>query len=225
MIYEEDLVVIVPVLDRPQNVAPLCASFSLSNTPGRLMFVVTRGDDAELAAVEASGENYVLTEKVTWPDKINLAYRMIHNNHLAEWVLFGADDVRFYEGWWDATSPFRAQPEICVIGTNDLGNPRVTAGDHTTHPLVRASYMGTIDDPDSVVHGGYAHSFVDDEFLWTAKMRQAWAFAPTAIIEHYHPFWNKSEWDATYEKGQATLEADKALWFARAPLLGLQVVQ
>lgn len=221
--YENDLIVLVPVLDRPANVSPLVASHALSDTPGSLCFVVTRGDDAELEAVDASGADYILTDAVTWPEKINAAYQMIHAERLAEWVLFGADDITFHEGWWDATAPLRAQPEINVIGTNDLGNPRVIAGDHTTHPLVRSTYLGTIDDPDAIVHTGYHHWCVDDEFLWTAKLRGCWAFCPGAVIEHNHPYWGKGAWDDTYTRGEANHEADMALWRERAKLLGLEV--
>lgn len=221
------LIVIVPVLDRPQNVEPLVASF-YKGCPdtARLVFSATWGDDAEKDAIERVMSYRVQvspTASVTWPEKINETYREIHDRNLADWVLFGADDIDFHEGWWDATKPFRDQPEIMVIGTNDLGNPRVIAGEHTTHALVRSSYIGTIDDPTSIVHTGYQHWCVDDEFLWTAKLRGVWAFCPTAIVEHFHPYWEKGKWDATYAKGEANSAADMALWRERAPLLGLQV--
>lgn len=227
--YEEDLIVIVPVLDRPKNVPKLVASHAASSTPGPLMFIVTDGDTNELRAVEESGANYRVTKRISWPHKINETYRLIHDHHLAEWVLFGADDINFHSGWWEATAPFRAQPEINVIGTNDLGNPRVIAGDHTTHALVRSSYMGTVDDPDSIVHTGYRHWCVDDEFLWTAKLRGCWVFAPTAIVEHLHPYWvdsftgrKKGKWDATYAQGELAGKNDMKLWRKRSALLGLQ---
>jgi len=214
----EPLLVLVPVLDRPQNVAPLVASHKFSGTPGRLLFLVNPDDTAELQAIQDAGASYMTVTAVTWPEKINEGFKYART--VADWALFGADDVTFHEGWWDATAALRAQPEINVIGTNDLGNPAVIAGDHATHPLVRTSYLGTVDDPDKIVHDGYKHSFVDNEFVTTAKIRGCWAACPGAVIEHNHPFWGKTHWDDTYGKGQATLDADGALWqFDRVPRL------
>ncbi len=220
------LIVLVPVLNRPQNVAPLIESFEASGTPGLLTFVVTNTDGKEERAIlqaQVERVGFVTTTNITWPDKINWAYQRVRDT--ADWVLFGADDITFHEGWWDATKPLRDVPEISVIGTNDLGNPRVIAGEHTTHALVRSSYLGTVDDPDAIVHTGYKHWCVDDEFLWTAKMRGCWAFCPGAVIEHNHPYWKKAEWDDTYTKGEENSAADLALWAERAPLLGLEVRQ
>ncbi len=217
------LIVLVPVLNRPQNVAPLIESFEASGTPGALIFVMTEGDADEQTVVKAATPYWMESPLVTWPEKINWAYNYVRDN--ADWVLFGADDITFHEGWWDATGPLRAVPEVSVIGTNDLGNPRVIAGEHTTHALVRSTYLGTVDDPDSIVHTGYKHWCVDDEFLWTAKMRGCWSFCPGAVIEHNHPYWKKGEWDDTYAKGEENSAADLALWAERAPLLGLEVRQ
>lgn len=216
-----ELITLVPVLDRPKNVDPLIDSFERSATPGRLVFVATEGDDRERKALDNASAEYVLTQAVSWPRKINEAYLRFRDE--CDWVLFGADDIDFHEGWWDETKPFRDIPELSVIGTNDLGNPRVIAGDHTTHALVRSSYLGTVDDPHAIVHTGYRHWCVDDEFLWTAKLRGVWAFCPTAIIEHLHPYWKKGKWDSTYAQGELNAKKDMRLWAQRAPLLGLSV--
>lgn len=217
----ESLIVLVPVLDRPANVAPLIESWQASKTPGILRFLVTDLDYTEIAELKRCGADYWETDLVTWPEKINRAYTRVRDT--ADWILFGADDVTFHEDWFANTAPLRATPEISVIGTNDLGNPRVLAGDHTTHPLVRSTYLGTVDDPEAIVHTGYHHWCVDDEFLWTAKLRGCWVFCPTAVVEHNHPYWGKGEMDETYVKGEANAEADMNLWKERAKLLGLEV--
>ena len=213
----EPLLVLVPVLDRPQNVAPLVASHKFSGTPGRLLFLVNPDDTAELQAIQDAGASYMTVAAVTWPEKINEGFKYART--VAEWALFGADDVTFHEGWWDATAPLRAQPEINVIGTNDLGNPAVIAGDHATHPLVRTSYIGTVDDPDLIVCPLYHHWYVDNEFVITAKIRGCWASCPTAVIEHNHPYWQKGEWDATYDKGEQGAIVDGITWQNRVPLI------
>ncbi len=221
-----ELTVIVPVLDRPANVEPLVTSF-LENCPpdSHLMFVATDGDKDELDAVRASLQDRIyllLTKRISWPNKINEAFLKVRDH--TDWVLFGADDIAFHEGWFEQTKPFRDQDEIMVIGTNDLGNPRVIAGDHSTHTLVRASYLGTIDDPNAIVHTGYRHTFVDDELLWTAKLRGVWVHCPSAVVEHLHPYWNKSRWDSTYAQGDLSLKHDGRLWRKRCKLLGLEWV-
>lgn len=233
-----ELAVLVPVLNRPQNVKPLVESFLEGCPEGSVLcFIPSAEDPEEMDAIapfigEHAGGRIVLQDRdwdggTTWPQKINYAAGRIGNS--VDWCLFAADDVRFVPGWWEATEELRADERIGVIGTNDsrdgTGNPRVAAGDHTCHPLVRSRYIrdhGTVDRRGEAVHGGYHHWFVDDELIWTAKLRNAWAYCPDAIVEHLHPYWGHGEWDDTYQRGEANAEADGALWRQRATeLLGL----
>lgn len=234
-----ELAVLVPVLSRPQNVAPLVESF-LAGCPedSKLCFISQAHDPTETIAVGKAADMvpadrwaWCHTERVdetSWPAKINFGVRAV----VADWYLCAADDIRFTEGWWDATSKYRADHQIGVIGTNDsatgTGNPRVAAGEHTCHPLMRATYIrdyGTIDVRGLAVHPGYSHWYVDDELVWTAKSRGAWAYCRDAVIEHLHPFWKPEEipWDETYAKGDSRKDEDAALFRDRATrLLGLQ---
>ena len=229
-----ELAVLVPVLNRPQNVAPLVESF-LVGCPedSQLWFIVNANDYDEYGEVrEHRGKrvDYLFADGTTWASKINRGTDCVSS---ADWYLCAADDVTFTPGWWEATKELRDDERIGVIGTNDsttgTGNPRVLAGEHTCHPLVRRSYIetcGTIDTPGLAVHPGYQHWCVDDELVWTAKLRNAWAFCRDAVIEHHHPFWKPNEvaWDDTYAKGDANKEADMALWLYRAEhVLGLRV--
>lgn len=233
-----ELAVLVPVLNRPANVAPLVESF-LANCPdgSNLYFLIARSDREELLEVDrvqALAPGYPdhstvrswVTDVASWPEKINWGVTHID----ADWYLCAADDVEFTPGWWEATKELRENPQIGVIGTNDSatnsGNPRVAAGDHTCHPLIRGTYVhdhGTIDEPGKAVHDKYSHWYVDDELIYTAKSRNAWAFCKDAVIEHLHPYWGKGEWDTTYAKGEENAEADEALFISRAHLFGVQV--
>lgn len=235
-----ELAVLVPVLNRPQNVKPLVESF-LAGCPedSFIWFLCSTGDDAEWDAVMAERQKYDMERIVvsmggyagegTWPAKINLGTEV----QGVDWYLFAADDVEFRPGWWEATKELRDDPSIGVIGTNDSstgsGNPRVAAGEHTCHPLVRAEYIrefGTIDQRNLAVHPEYHHWCVDDELVWTAKLRSAWAFCREAVIEHNHPYWKPGEvpWDETYALGEANNNADLALWRYRAEhVLGLTI--
>lgn len=228
-----ELAVLVPVLNRPANAGPLALNWSNDGRPDDddwsvLYFLVNGHDRDELEAVIEASEyaevDYLVVpdDCVTWPQKINYGAA----NLPADWYLLAADDIRFTPGWWDATARLRKNKRVGVIGTNDLGNPRVAAGQLVIHPLVRATYIrdyGTVDEPGKVVHDGYHHWCCDDELLWTAKSRDAYVYCADAVIEHLHPYWGKGEMDATYAKGEANADADMALWRERARLLGLEV--
>ena len=213
------LVVLVPVLNRPHRVVPLMASFEASRAPGRLLFLVEGDDRYELESLcEAEANVLMVPEGITtWPQKIQYGYE----NTDECWMLCCADDVHFHPGWWQATEDARSLGRG-VIGTNDLGNPRVIAGQHTTHPLVSRRYadeQGTWDGPGHIVCTEYRHCFVDDELVWTAKQRQQWAFCGSAVVEHLHPYWGKAEYDEVYEVGESHFARDHEEFVRR---IGLQ---
>lgn len=218
------LATLVPVLDRPQNVEPLIMSWRTSRTPGILVFIVEIDDIDELIAVhehQVPGvEILTVLDAHTWPEKINVGVSEV----LADWYLCAADDIGFTAGWWQATMPARQNPRIGVIGTNDLANPRVIAGDHTCHPLLRRRYIieqGTWDQPGRAIHEGYKHWYCDDELVITAKLRDAWQFCPEAIIEHHHPYWTGQPADNTYRLGEANSVQDRNMFLDRLDLMGV----
>lgn len=206
---------------------PLFVSWNASRAPGRLVFVVEVDDYEERIALEGVGSfhNVTVLEVVdahTWPEKVCVATEVVQ----ADWYLFAADDIEFVPGWWQATQTLRDMPRVGVIGTNDMANPRVLAGEHTTHPLMRRAYIeqwGTVDEPGKPVHDGYRHWYVDDELVWTAKMRGAWAYCADAVIAHHHPYFDPSvAMDATYRHGEANAEHDRKLFCSRARMFGVE---
>lgn len=214
-----NLATIIPVLNRPQNVGRTVWSWNESRTPGILVFVVELDDLDELIEVHKHVNDRVhmieVVEARTWPEKINTAIRQIP----ADWYLCAADDVLFHKGWWKATQQLRHDPAIGVIGTNDMGNPRVLAGEHTTHPLIRRQYIleqGTLDEPGKAIHEGYRHWYCDDELVITAKMRGAWAFCREARVQHLHPYWHPDVLvDNTYRQGESSADEDRAVFIHR----------
>lgn len=222
---DDSLCVLVPVLNRPQNVAPLVESWWRSETPGYLLFVCSSDDDEEQREVSrhqatAQVGSWTAVRATTWPAKIAECFGGIPGS---DWWLLCADDVTFEPGWWDATERFR-RSHVQVIGTNDGANPRCSvSGVHTTHPLVHRSFRA-MGHPSSPVWPGYHHWFVDDELVWTAKARGVWAWCEDARITHHHPYFDDSvPWDDTYALGEAKRDEDAALWRERAQLLGLAV--
>lgn len=214
-----------------------------NNPPGTVLaFLLNSNDTVEYEAViewcgdfdeEPSVRCFLHPDMHTWPQKINWGVRLREADGQmdADWYLCAADDIQFTPNWWDETESLRQDPTVGVIGTRDsrdgTGNPRVAAGDHTCHALIRGHYirsLGTVDEPGKAVHDGYHHWYVDDELVWTAKLRGAWAMSD-AVIHHDHPYWNPEiPWDTTYAKGEEKQREDMALWLQRGrDLLGLEM--
>lgn len=211
-------VILVPVLGRPQRVAPLIAAFEAATPePHRLLFIASTGDRDELDALaDAKADVLEVDGRGTYPEKINAGHLATH-----EPVLFlAADDVTPHPGWLTAglAKIGRAQ----VVGTNDLGNARTIDGTHSTHTFVTRDYVNRYgaawDQRGVVLHEGYRHWYCDDELVGVAKARGVWAHAGDSIVEHHHPFHGTAEMDATYRKGAARKNQDRAL-FTRRSLL------
>lgn len=219
-------VVLVPVLNRPQRVAPLVESF-LAHSPARarLAFVSNIGDDDEWdAIIEVCSEGRIevmltAADRTTYPQKINDATVWSANdpNGAEPLVVCAADDVQFTHGWLDAIEACIA-PGIGVIGTRDGGvNPRVARGTHSCHSAVLRSYIdehGGSDTPGEVLHEGYRHTHCDDELVQTARARRAFVMSE-AVLEHLHPYAKTAPMDDTYRLGMASIEQDKRLWARR----------
>ena len=184
--------------------------------PYRLVFVTDPDDHDERAAVKAAGADR-LDCGGGYARKINAAYQDTDEDT----IFCAADDVEFRRGWAEAALR-RLRGPIGVVGTNDLANPRVMRGRHATHSLVLRAYAderGTIDEVGKVLHEGYAHNFVDDELLATARRRRAFVFAADSHVRHRHPNFDKTvERDEVYELGASTFEQDRKLYLSRARL-------
>lgn len=210
--------ILVPMLGRPHLVPRLLDSIAAA-TPGRhrVLFVCTPGDSA-VRAVRDNGREWIEVPYAPgdYARKINAGVR-----HTDEPLIFtGAIDLRFEPGWLERACAHITEG-VGVVGTNDLGNARVLAGEHSTHSLVTREYAarGTIDEPDKLLHEGYPHEFVDDEFIETARYRNAFAFAADSVVEHLHPLWGKAPTDATYDahaqrmrRGRLVYQRRRHLW-------------
>lgn len=225
-----ELSILAPVLNRPELAEPLVAS--LQQTTRRdweLVFILSPGDKAEQRAVKA-----IRHERVRWivmrqqpgpgdyARKINRGFRNTAN---VPWVFQAADDLRFHPGWDELAIRTGDELGVGIVGTNDLCNSEVMRGRHSTHSLIRRSYIdecGGSDTPGRVMHEGYAHNWCDNELVEVAMSRQCFAMS-AAIVEHLHPNCGKAERGSTYELGLAQFHTDSALlkarreWWAPAP--------
>jgi hypothetical protein len=171
----------------------------------------------ELEAAEAwkqAGAQVLTGDVATFAERMNLGYR----ETTEPWLFLTGDDVRFESGWLNHAQ-YAARGRVHVVGTNDLGNPRVTSGEHATHMLVRRSYVDEVgaswDGPGNVAHEGYWHWFVDDEIVTAAKQRGVWAYAPNSVVEHLHPLFGKGANDDVYRLGQVHVQEDEATFAER----------
>jgi hypothetical protein len=217
----DPVAVIVPVMRRPQNAEPFMASLRAS-TGLATVYAVADPDDEETAKAWAAAGATVLTSwsGPSFAQKINVGYRSPGDDDAPEpWLFVTGDDVRFRPGWLDHAQHVGATFNASVIGTNDLGNSRVLAGEHATHMLIRRSYIdeqgASWDGPGVVCHEGYRHWYVDDEIVTAAKQRGVWQMALGSIVEHLHPLFGKGAQDPVYELGQSFAEADRQTYEAR----------
>jgi hypothetical protein len=212
----EATAVIVPTLGRPGNAAPFMESLRASGAGLANVYAVADPGEDEKAWLDA-GAMVILWDGPppgTYAQRVNRASGVIKE----PWLLLAGDDVKFHPGWLEQAQA-AARDGADVVGTNDLHNPRVTAGDHATHMMIRRAYIDEVgaswDGPGVVVHEGYGHWFTDDEIVTAAKQRGAWAMAIHSKVEHLHPLWGLAEDDETYRLGQSHIEADKALYAER----------
>lgn len=214
----ESTAVVVPVMRRPQNAAPFMATLRAS-TGMATVYAVADVDDVETAEAwrQAGAQviDYDGDTPGTFSQKMNTGYR----ETTEPWIFMVGDDVAFRPGWLDHAQSTAAD-DLHVIGTNDLGNPAVLAGEHATHMLIRRSYVdetgASWDGPKVLAHEGYRHWFVDDEIVTAARRRGVWGMALASLVEHLHPQWGKGDADDVYALGQSGAVPDRHLFERRA---------
>jgi hypothetical protein len=213
--------ILVPVLNRPQNAVKVARSLEVTKEPYRLLFICSPGDFKQIAACNAIAETLIVDWKPGKGDfarKINEGFRRTEQ----EWIFQGADDVIFGQDWDLHALKQAERKHKRVIGTNDLHNPSVKRGKHSTHTLFARSYIeerpATVDESDPVFWEGYDHQYTDLEFVEVAKRRGEWAFSRQSFVEHFHPHWGNAERDQTYSKAFRAHGADRQRYVQRMGL-------
>jgi REP element-mobilizing transposase RayT len=208
------------VLRRPWRVQPLIDSIETATPePHRTLFIVNDDDEHELDALKEAGAEFLTVDgsRRSYACKINAGYHATSE----PLVFMAADDLHFRPDWCRRAQALLTET-VHVVGTNDICNPRVMTGAHSTHTLLRRSYIkersGVVDQPDTVLHEGYPHEFCDDEFIQTAMTRGVYAHAFDSIVEHLHPMVGKAEDDDTYRLGRQRTRESRRLFQQRTTL-------
>lgn len=210
------IAILVPVLGRPKRVAPLLKSIAEATSIDHTILFLTDSEDLEeREAIHAAGAgDSEIACGGSYAKKINLGL----SSTSEPLIFFAADDLHFHPGWAEAAIA-KLEDGIGVVGTNDLGNPRVIAGETATHSLITRAYaaLGAIDG-GPLLHEGYTHNFVDTELVETARARHAFAFAADSHVEHLHPYWGKGDADETYSRGEHYFHVDRSRYRRRRQL-------
>jgi hypothetical protein len=217
-----NVAIIVPTLGRAAALAPLVRNIAETTPEGAyaVCFVIDLADRDSRDAARELDCRYVLADG-TFPEKTNVGVAATEE----PFVLSTADDVVFHPGWHEAAMAAFADPEVCVVGGDDL-SPQTNGGGHVTMPIVRRSYLedpgGAWQERGTIFHEGYHHNYSETELWQLACHRGVARFVPEIVIEHLHPNWGKGVIDATYRRGAfanvaedaKTFEQRKAQWAA-----------
>jgi hypothetical protein len=203
----EPTAVLVPAM-RYTNAERFMTSLRASTGLAKVYAVAAAQEVDAIEAWAQAGAEILVGAGTTFAERMNTGYRCTDE----PWLFLVGDDVVFRPGWLDHAQA-AAGDQFHVIGTNDLGNPHVMAGEHATHMLVRRSYVDEVgaswDGPKSVCHEGYRHWFVDNELVTAAQQRGVWAMALGSVVEHLHPSWGKADTDDVYELGRSFADDDR----------------
>lgn len=216
--------ILIPTLGRAEALCPLVDNIAAVTSGAYWIWFVCDQDDQDSQEV-AKGLGPArrvmpMVHDGSYPEKTNWAFAQSEGgNTLNPLVLPTADDVRFHDGWLEAVEATFKDPDVQVIGTDDL-SPATANREHATMPVLRRSYVkgeGSVwGEIGTIFHEGYRHNFCETETWQLALHRGVTAWAEGAIIEHLHPAWGKRAEDATDEKGNKQgWEADEALFRSR----------
>ena len=207
--------VIMPSYGRPHALKK-AADNAYENTKNSMIltFVFEPTDEESIKVAKEIGKKYILSK---YPGNhtgaANTAYEMTDE----PFFIIANDDFNFHKDWDVPAIEKMVDPVIGVVGLNDGSNTGFTA-----ITLVRRVYIetqsGCMDIPNTLYFPGYNHNYVDTEFSSTAKKRGAYIACPESVVEHMHWAFGKSVMDATYEKSNATSQADSITFGNRCHL-------
>lgn len=212
--------VVVPTIGRAYRLADLAANIKrATHMPHRVVFVTEAHDTDTIETVRSLGLEPVINMRTeNYAGAVNTAYEQSD----ADYLFAGADDLIWHDGW-DTSCLQLFDDWFGVVGTNDLLNPYVLAGSHSTHHLVARWYLddigGVVDEgPGSFLPECYDHNFTDTEFIGTAKMRARFRPCLDSIVEHLHVTTGRAPADETHQRSVRAFAEDSALYDERRDL-------
>ena len=214
---DNKVAVLIPTLGRPHKLKENVDN--LFDVTGRdeidIVFIVEPEDTASIdAAGELDALLIVNKRSKNYAGAINTAVNELDHRYFYA----AADDFNFHPNWLPPL--LEKSKQYGVVGSDDLGNPNVKAGNFAVSYLVSRWYLpyACIGYPDCLVYEGYKHNYTDTDVCQTAIHRGQYSFCAESVVEHMHPAWGKSEFDKTYERSldQTLMNIDDAEFMRRS---------
>lgn len=217
------IAILVPCLARAHQIQPLLDNIAeVTTITHRVILICSPNDPATVTALNTSATTLITNWK---PDRADYAKKIAlgFTETTEPWIFQAATDLVFHPNWDTNAMDVANRHGKGVIGTNDLGNPLVMKGRHSTHSFISRDYIerygGTADNSGIVFSEQYDHQWCDTEFIETAKRRRQFISAQHSIVEHLHPHWGKAEYDKTYKKATRATQEDQKLFMERRRLI------
>jgi hypothetical protein len=143
----------------------------------------------------------------------NLAYAYAAAALSPDWLVLGADDLVWHDGWLVTALRVAADNGAHVIGLDD-GSGKTDLNKKACHYLVSYTFtqkvLGGV-----MVPPAYKSWRFDREVSERARALGMYAPAWAAKVEHMHPDWKKAEMDETYRQAWPLHDADLVVLNAR----------
>lgn len=213
----EKTVILIPTYFRANRILKIVDNIKLSTQfPTYPLFIVDKLDAPSINICHLYKIPYLISKGNSYACAINEGFEHVD----AVYYFAAADDLIFHDKWLEEIfKTHRNYRNGLVIGTNDLLNKDVLAGNHATHYLFTRGYIerygGTFDNSSKVLYEGYDHNYTDREFIDLAKSRHVFFPSLNAIVEHDHYEKNPAKMDPTYRKTRKRIRQDRLLYEAR----------
>jgi len=203
----------IPTLGRSDRLANIQAQIdSVTVTDHRVWFIVERHDLTSIDACRNNKLFFIINHRSpSYAGSINSAWDCLQ----PDLFFAGADDLVFYKDW--DIKALEKINDFAVVGTNDLHNGEVLAGEHATHYLVRGDYIrsGQSLDGEPVLPEVYSHNYTDREYVGIAKFKGQFTPCVESVVEHLHYTFGLSQMDATYKKTRVGVDQDQRIYEQR----------
>lgn len=187
--------VVIPSLNRPGKLRD-CLEQLLTASPEVEVIVAAHPDDK---ATQRMVKRLAVVKLVTTPGTSVEAWNIGAAAASGDYLVLGADDLWFYDGWYEAALEAMAKlGGHGLVAFNDLSP---LAGRLATHYMVSRNYAvnewgGFLAAPY------YKKQWIDNEATHRARRDERFIYAEDSVVEHMHPVWDKGENDSTYQMAE-----------------------
>lgn len=180
------IAIIIPTRGRPDKVGKMLANIKATTTlPYEVYFGIDPDDSATIAACRELKANAIVNQV---PSKYGPTINNCYHKTSEPFLMLGADDIEFTQGWDREMMACMDDPKIGIVGHYDNW-PIGKTGKHGSHLLIRRDYIrtysGVEDEADTIYSTAYYHYNTDIETEQTAMKRGAFVMS-NAVIHHHH---------------------------------------